>query len=94
MHALSTGLTDLSSFRVRDALSYGMCLLLRPHPASAGAPYPPAGLRRSHQALLASTDMYRYTDCTGRMVRDCIVVSKAAKLLSMLQASSSSSSSE
>ena len=52
-----------------------------PHPLAS--PYPSDSMLREHQAHL-DTELYHYHDCSGRMVRDCIVVRHAEKLAQLV----------
>lgn len=72
------------SSRLSRTFHEGMCLLMTaadPHPLAS--PYPSDSMLREHEMRL-NTEIYRYHDCSGRVVRDCIVVSYAEKLADLV----------
>ena len=66
----------------------GMCSLMAPNEASSAAPYPTAAMLEAHSRALGQ-EIYHYFDCSGRMVRDCLVTSHATQLLRNIAARAS-----
>ena len=63
-----------------------MCTLMTAaDPSPLASPYPTEELLLRHTAAL-SRELYRYHDCSGREVRDCIVLGHAERLMRVVRA--------
>ena len=70
-------------FRVNYGFKASMCRIMRSfEPASA--PYPSPRLIALHRSYL-DFELWHYRDCTGRSIRDCILVAYAEKLVGMIK---------
>ena len=54
-------------------------------PSPLAAPYPTQELLQSHAAAMSTRRVYRYHECSGREIRDCLVVGHAIGLLEVLE---------